>query len=757
MLNVSKQSLRSDTRYQDIRVQHDGAIYADFDKLNDLITQRTKRSATTVDATLFARFARVMVGDDIFFKSLPEKQRYLIKGTLDKEKILYPGQCAIINNVWQKTVMPVFDKYIETGYMPIEHRRPITSEYIKEHYWGRKKTTKEIAYDLFVPEYWVAKQIKKLKMGKKENSVPPKGRKGWQPPDPDAYAAARARQPHAKQISCIDPFTGRVAKTYRSITYAETDGFSRNNIKRAIQTCGLHRGFLWAEKGMENITYEIALKRNIAKRIKTLAVQRPDAKTLQQLYTEYKLSTREIARKYGCTPNTVHQWASKMGIRRPSRPRMTKKILTEMYIEQNMTATQIAEKTGYTQKTISTYLCRHGIKKKEQPMKDKLEPIHPSSISTWKKVEQYKNKHGKLPGDQVSTTVETVERLSKKSKGEPMTYNAIKLNYKVVIEKHIYDGYNGDSVRTWRIDNTIDSTELTAPGTEIYKFNGTKSVQLCLVTHDGMFHPDEVIAIALLRIAGFQFDVIRSRETENIIDADILVDVGGKCDPENFEFDHHQFEKSHALYGKSSAGLVTDWLFCNVPEDFRKFIAAVDARDTRVAYHPDNGWESMLNSIAACNQIDINSIEQNDAFNTVLKLVENFIFYRWFARKEHKNLSTQAENDLQSLAERTTAAKEEEFRRRRENTQKIHRAIQGEYYPEWIEDVSKEYPLFITGAGNKTKVMVNTDICKIIDISGKEFIHANGFIAVSDDLAPTVIIEFKDGTVKAIVPYLQAS
>ena len=342
-------------------------------------------------------------------------------------------------------------------------------------------------------------------------------------------------------------------------------------------------------------------------------------------------------------------------------------------------------------------------------------------------------------------------------KGEPMTtYNTIKLNENVVIEKHLYDGYNGESIDTWRIDSNIDSTELADVSTKIYKFNGTRSVQLDVVTHDGAFHPDEVIAIALLKIAGLQFDVIRSRRIENILSADILVDVGSKYSPADLEFDHHQFEKSHALYGKSSAGLIADWLFYDIPEDFRKFIAAVDARDTRVAYHQDNEWEPMLDDITACNQLDINSSEQNDAFDAVLKLVEDFIYYRWFAKEENKKYSLQAKNELHELAMRINNEKIDEFAKRRNKAVISNNCIYGEYYPEWTQDVSENYPLFVTWEESQAKVMVNTDICKIVDILNKEFVHANGFIAVSNDLAPTVTIEYTDGTVKTmLVPYLR--
>lgn len=59
-------------------------------------------------------------------------------------------------------------------------------------------------------------------------------------------------------------------------------------------------------------------------------------------------------------------------------------------------------------------------------------------------------------------------------------------------------------------------------------------------THNGIFHADEVMAIAILRLAIGDFQVIRSRDPLILANADILVDVGGQYEPEMGKFDHHQ-------------------------------------------------------------------------------------------------------------------------------------------------------------------------------------------------------------------------
>ncbi len=65
-----------------------------------------------------------------------------------------------------------------------------------------------------------------------------------------------------------------------------------------------------------------------------------------------------------------------------------------------------------------------------------------------------------------------------------------------------------------------------------------------IVTHDGIFHCDELFALAVLIIyfkkEKKKIEVIRARDTEKIALADIVVDVGGKYDPDKKRFDHHQ-------------------------------------------------------------------------------------------------------------------------------------------------------------------------------------------------------------------------
>ena len=73
---------------------------------------------------------------------------------------------------------------------------------------------------------------------------------------------------------------------------------------------------------------------------------------------------------------------------------------------------------------------------------------------------------------------------------------------------------------------------------------GKKSITVAV--HDGLFHADEVFAVALLSII-FDVKLVRSRDEERLASADMRVDVGGKYNPDTLDFDHHQagFNERH--------------------------------------------------------------------------------------------------------------------------------------------------------------------------------------------------------------------
>jgi len=61
-----------------------------------------------------------------------------------------------------------------------------------------------------------------------------------------------------------------------------------------------------------------------------------------------------------------------------------------------------------------------------------------------------------------------------------------------------------------------------------------------IATHNGNFHADDVFSVAALRQIMPTFKLIRTRDSELIDKADIVIDVGNEYDPDKGRFDHHQ-------------------------------------------------------------------------------------------------------------------------------------------------------------------------------------------------------------------------
>ena len=63
-------------------------------------------------------------------------------------------------------------------------------------------------------------------------------------------------------------------------------------------------------------------------------------------------------------------------------------------------------------------------------------------------------------------------------------------------------------------------------------------------THNGSFHCDEALGVALLRRTAAYADakVVRSRNPEVLDKCDVVIDVGAVYDPARNRFDHHQKE-----------------------------------------------------------------------------------------------------------------------------------------------------------------------------------------------------------------------
>lgn len=114
-----------------------------------------------------------------------------------------------------------------------------------------------------------------------------------------------------------------------------------------------------------------------------------------------------------------------------------------------------------------------------------------------------------------------------------------------------------------------------------------------IVIHNGVFHADEVMAVAILQLAYVTEDmsIKRTRDLNEFEDADFVIDVGGRFDGINY-FDHHQntftLTRNNGI-PYSSAGLI--WRYINEqglidPDVFdqvdERLIQPIDAMDNGV-------------------------------------------------------------------------------------------------------------------------------------------------------------------------------
>ena len=111
-----------------------------------------------------------------------------------------------------------------------------------------------------------------------------------------------------------------------------------------------------------------------------------------------------------------------------------------------------------------------------------------------------------------------------------------------------------------------------------------------LVTHNGNFHADDVFSIAALNKIFPSSKLIRTRDSEIIAKADIVVDVGGIHNVETDRFDHHQRGGAGARENGipySSFGLIWQKYgvdICNGNQDVAKsvdasLVSTIDAID----------------------------------------------------------------------------------------------------------------------------------------------------------------------------------
>ncbi len=154
----------------------------------------------------------------------------------------------------------------------------------------------------------------------------------------------------------------------------------------------------------------------------------------------------------------------------------------------------------------------------------------------------------------------------------------------------------------------------------------SKQPPIIIVTHNGLFHLDEIAAIALLavfnKIKLDELNLIRTRDKVKIEQADIVLDVGGEYNSDYLRFDHHQMDNCTL----STAGLVWQWIKKNKNVSYPsidKLIAAINKHDCGIEIMADFSLAHIVSSYN--NEKTYDEAVQYSAFMKALNVVISFI------------------------------------------------------------------------------------------------------------------------------------
>lgn len=175
-----------------------------------------------------------------------------------------------------------------------------------------------------------------------------------------------------------------------------------------------------------------------------------------------------------------------------------------------------------------------------------------------------------------------------------------------------------------------------------------------IVTHDGGFHTDEVVAIALLKkfVVPQATEVIRTRDDFKLkqytVDKTVfVVDVGRQFEEKNKNFDHHQRtfnEKWEDGIGLSSCGLV--WRYIRkkgfLKKYNRKSLANIEERIIKKIDLHDNGFRNwpLATMFSLCNREDNTMSDFNKALDIAKTFIDN-IFYQELMNEKNEKIFEQ--------------------------------------------------------------------------------------------------------------------
>lgn len=274
-----------------------------------------------------------------------------------------------------------------------------------------------------------------------------------------------------------------------------------------------------------------------------------------------------------------------------------------------------------------------------------------------------------------------------------------------------------------------------------------------IVTHDGVFHADEVFATALIKLIAKsnnqnKIEVVRTRNPKILqehleLETSIVIDVG------NSEFDHHQELKYNTINGEevpmSSFGLVhkkfLELDLISFDKDLQSLVTEIDKADNGVA----PSTVSTLIRTFTPNWNDTSDTAMDDAFKKAVK----------FAKGILKNMLGKTNSSL--LAEETIKDEIQNLKKQELlYGMKRNYLILETFVPfqetiiKYNETVSEEDKIKFVINKNKNKYNLHTikkalgsfenhidlislDMAKELGIN-VDFIHNNKFFAVADSI-----------------------
>ena len=194
-----------------------------------------------------------------------------------------------------------------------------------------------------------------------------------------------------------------------------------------------------------------------------------------------------------------------------------------------------------------------------------------------------------------------------------------------------------------------------------------------IMTHNGLFHGDELNAVAMLKLVYPNSVIVRTRDLGVTENADIIVDIGNIYDPSANKFDHHQkgFSCAHANGTlRSSAGLI--WMHYGfnivrkVLEHYEKFNLTdsevnevVENIDNdfieQIDYRDNNGRNNSteftyIDAIMTLNGLNPNdSKEQTECFNKAVNIATEVISGLIVRRTDYLLKSKLLDKELESV------------------------------------------------------------------------------------------------------------